>query len=125
MNGEITLGKVLASDKNNSKNSAGNKYYLKPLSTEGLGFLENRPYYKINQVSIPFGGGVKFALNDNVRLGFEVGMRKLFTNYLDDVSTTYAGKDLLFFPLSRNLFSKLYLIQIIASQVLCNDMYNH
>jgi opacity protein-like surface antigen len=78
-----------------TKDSLGNKYYLKPLSTEGQGFLENRPYYKINQVSIPFGGGVKFALNDNVRLGFEVGMRKLFTDYLDDVSTTYADKDLL------------------------------
>lgn len=78
-----------------TKDSIGNKYFLKPLSTEGQGFFEDRKYYSINQFSIPFGGGVKFALNDNVRLGFEVGMRKLFTDYLDDVSTNYVDRDLL------------------------------
>ncbi|MEO6329491.1 MAG: DUF6089 family protein [Ginsengibacter sp.] len=78
-----------------TKDSAGKKYYLKPLSTEGQGFLANRKYYNINQLSIPFGGGVKFALSDNVRLGVEVGMRKLFTDYLDDVSTTYVDRNLL------------------------------
>jgi hypothetical protein len=75
--------------------SLGNKYYLKPLSTEGEGFLPGKKYYSINQLAIPFGGGIKFALSDNLRLGVEVGMRKLFTDYLDDVSTTYVDENLL------------------------------
>ena len=29
-------------------------------------------------MSIPFGGGMKFAVNDNIRIGLEVG----FANYL-------------------------------------------
>ena len=78
-----------------TKDSLGNKYFLKPLSTEGEGFLPDKKYYKINQFAIPFGGGLKFALNDNVRLGFEIGMRKLFTDYLDDVSTNYVDENLL------------------------------
>lgn len=78
-----------------TKDSLGNKYFLKPLSTEGEGFVANKKPYNLTQLSIPFGGGVKFALSDNVRLGVEVGMRKLFTDYLDDVSTTYADQNLL------------------------------
>src|SRR6185503_11329879 len=38
---------------------------------------------------IPFGGGLKFAISENVRVGVEMGFRKLFTDYLDDVSKTY------------------------------------
>lgn len=75
--------------------SVGKKYFLKPLSTEGQGLIPGKEYYKINQFAIPFGGGVKFALSDNVRLGVEVGMRKLFTDYLDDVSTSYVDQALL------------------------------
>jgi hypothetical protein len=78
-----------------TKDTSGNKHFLKPLSTEGQGFIAGKEYYKINQFSIPFGGGVKFALNENVRLGIEVGMRKLFTDYLDDISTNYVDRDLL------------------------------
>jgi hypothetical protein len=75
--------------------SAGTKYFLKPLSTEGEGFLQGKKAYNLTQFSIPFGGGVKFALNDKVRLGIEVGLRKLFTDYLDDVSTNYVDQNLL------------------------------
>ena len=72
--------------------STGNKVYLKPLSTEGQGlsgYPESKPY-SLTQVALPFGGGVKYAINDNFRIGLEVGVRKLFTDYLDDVSTNYA-----------------------------------
>lgn len=71
--------------------SAGQKVYLKPLSTEGEGILgySARPY-NLTQLAIPFGGGVKFAISDGVQLGLEIGIRKLFTDYLDDVSTNYA-----------------------------------
>jgi hypothetical protein len=69
----------------------GNKVFLKPLSTEGEGLPQypDRKPYALTQIALPFGGGVKYAFNDNLRLGLELGMRKLFTDYLDDVSTTY------------------------------------
>jgi Domain of unknown function (DUF6089) len=74
-----------------------NKIFLQPLSTEGQGLsgYPNKPY-KLTQWAIPFGGGVKFAVNDNLRIGIEGGIRKLFTDYLDDVSTSFpAQADLL------------------------------
>jgi opacity protein-like surface antigen len=68
-----------------------NRVFLKPLSTEGqsLAAYPDRKPYSLTQMSIPFGGGVKFVVNDNLRVGLELGLRKLFTDYLDDVSTTY------------------------------------
>lgn len=69
----------------------GNKIFLKPLSTEGQGLAQypDRKEYKLNQFAIPFGGGIKFRVSDNVTLGYEFGIRKLFTDHLDDVSTRY------------------------------------
>lgn len=68
-----------------------NKVFLKPLSTEGQGIAgyPDRKEYKLTQFAIPFGGGVKFAITDNLRVGVELGIRKLFTDYLDDVSKNY------------------------------------
>ena len=70
---------------------SGKRTYLKPLSTEGQGLsgYPDRKLYSLNQLAIPFGGGIKFAVNDKLRIGVEVGIRKLFTDYLDDVSTNY------------------------------------
>ena len=70
---------------------AKNKVFLQPLSTEGQGIAgySTKPY-KFTQVAIPFGGGVKYAINDNLRVGLELGMRKLFTDHFDDVSGFYA-----------------------------------
>ena len=45
--------------------------------------------YALTQFAIPFGGGLKFAVTENLRFGIELGFRKLFTDYLDDVSTNY------------------------------------
>lgn len=70
----------------------GNKVFLKPLSTEGqgiAGYTNARPYSRA-QLALPFGAGIRFAVTDNVRVGLELGVRKLFTDYLDDVSTAYA-----------------------------------
>lgn len=78
-----------------TKDSTGTKYYLKPLSTEGEGFVDGVNNYNLTQFAIPFGAGVKFALTDNVRIGFEIGMRKLFTDYIDDLSTNYVDENLL------------------------------
>jgi opacity protein-like surface antigen len=72
----------------------GRKVYLQPLSTEGQGLLAypDRKPYKLTQISLPFGGGFRLAVSDNVRLGFEVGLRKTLTDYLDDVSDKYADQ---------------------------------
>lgn len=72
--------------------TSGAKTYLKPLSTEGEGFITGKKNYNLTQLAIPFGAGVKFALSDNVNVGLEVGYRKLFTDYLDDVSSAYVDE---------------------------------
>lgn len=77
--------------------SSGNKVFLAGLSTEGQGLPEypNRKVYKKTQFNIPLGGGVKFALSEDLYVGFEIGFRKLFTDYLDDLSTTYIDRNIL------------------------------
>ena len=74
--------------------SSGQRVYLKPLSTEGEGIpgYPDRKPYSLTQPAIPFGAGIKFVINDNFRIGAEVGLRKLFTDYLDDVSKTYVDQ---------------------------------
>jgi opacity protein-like surface antigen len=75
---------------------AGTFVALQPLGTEGQhspnagtqGYAD--PYSRI-QVAIPFGLGVKYKLDKNWDLGFEIGWRKTFTDYLDDVSGNYAA----------------------------------
>ena len=81
-----------------SYDSAGQKTLLAPLRTEGQGlpgFPDRKPY-KTLQLNIPAGVGIKYALSDDIHLGAEFGIRKLFTDYIDDVSTTYVDKDVLF-----------------------------
>jgi len=69
---------------------SGQKVYLQPLSTEGQGLPgSSLDPYKLTQFAIPFGGGIKLNVSDNIRLGFEMGIRRLFTDYLDDVSGFY------------------------------------
>lgn len=74
---------------------AGNQIFLQPLGTEGQGLPSNPEFksYSLTQLAIPFGGGIKYAISDKVHLGLEVGLRKLFTDYLDDVSTNYADEN--------------------------------
>ena len=69
---------------------------LQPLSTEGQGFVEypDRKPYKLNQINIPIGVGVKYDLNSTLNLRAEFVYRKLNTDYLDDVSTTYIDPSL-------------------------------
>ena len=67
----------------------GEKIFLRPLGTEGQGILPDRKQYSSMAISIPFGAGVKYALNDRTNIGFEILHRFTNTDYLDDVSTTY------------------------------------
>jgi Domain of unknown function (DUF6089) len=68
------------------------KTYLKPLSTEGEGLAEypNRKKYALIQPCIPAGLGWKIHYKEKFELTYELGFRVLFTDYLDDVSKTYA-----------------------------------
>jgi len=72
-----------------TKDRNGNTVFLAEQSTEGQGFYKNRKDYKLNEMAIPLGGGLQWALSPNKRLGLEIGLRKTTTDYLDDVSTTY------------------------------------
>jgi hypothetical protein len=40
------------------------------------------------QLAIPFGAGVKYVINPLWYLSLEFGMRKTFTDYIDDVSAS-------------------------------------
>jgi hypothetical protein len=74
-----------------AKDNNNEKVFLQPLGTEGQGLPEypSRTKYKRTQFCIPMGGGMTFVLNENLKLSGEIGLRKLFTDYLDDVSSTY------------------------------------
>lgn len=70
---------------------------LQPLCTEGQGssaYPDRRPY-TLTQLCFPFGVGVKFRLGKSFSLSAEYGFRKTWTDYLDDVSKTYVGSDVL------------------------------
>ena len=70
------------------------KILLRPLNTEGQGstLYPDRKPYSAMAISIPFGGGIKYAFNDRINIGFEVLYRFTNTDYLDDVSTTYVDQ---------------------------------
>jgi len=72
----------------------GRKVYLQPLSTEGEGLAQypNQKPYSLTQFAIPYGGGIKFKVSENIVLAYEIGFRKTFTDYLDDVSTNYVDQ---------------------------------
>lgn len=77
--------------------STGRRVFLRPLSTEGEGLAQypDRKPYPLTQLAIPFGGGVKFRVSDHIVLAYEIGLRKLFTDYLDDVSSSYVDQAIL------------------------------
>jgi len=70
---------------------AGQKYFLRPLGTEGQGnaLYPDRRAYGSMAYSIPLGAGLKYSLNERINIGFEIIHRVTGTDYLDDVSTTY------------------------------------
>jgi hypothetical protein len=46
---------------------------------------KNAPYSNV-QPAIPFGGGMKYVINPKWYVAFEVGIRKTFFDYLDNIS---------------------------------------
>ena len=74
----------------NPKGEFNDKWYnLQPLGTEGQGISPAREKYKRTQICIPFGIGGRYFFNRRWGVGFEFGLRKTFTDYIDDVSKTY------------------------------------
>lgn len=75
----------------------GDWIYLQPLGTEGQGLSEypnKRPYEKTT-FSFPMGAGLEININETVSVALELGWRWTLTDYLDDLSGTYADYDVL------------------------------
>lgn len=73
----------------------GTKYFLRPLGTEGQGsqaYPGLKPYSSM-AICLPVAFGFKYNVSPNVNMFAEVGYRFTNTDYLDDVSTVYAGED--------------------------------
>jgi hypothetical protein len=79
---------------NPQANYNGTLVDLATLGTEGQGtgsFPERRRYSRIAAV-LPFGLGFKWRFAERWSMQGEWGMRMTLTDYLDDVSTTYANQ---------------------------------
>jgi opacity protein-like surface antigen len=72
---------------------AGKWVNLYGLGTEGQNLSPTRTSYSRFQLAIPVGGGLKWAVDRRWLVGIEYGLRKTFTDYIDDVSTTYFPND--------------------------------
>jgi len=77
-----------------AENQFGEFVDLQELGTEGQGttLFPDRDKYSMIQYAIAMGGGFKIAVNPSFNIILEYGVRKTFTDYLDDVSTTYPGE---------------------------------
>jgi len=90
---------------------SGQKYFLRPLNTEGQGsalYPDRKPYGSM-AFCIPIGAGFKYCINENINVGFELVHRVTGTDYLDDVSTTYVDPSV-FPPLPDGSPSPAYLL---------------
>jgi len=70
----------------------GVKHVLRSLGTEGQTLGQE---YSSISAGLVLGGGFKFDINRTVSVNFDISTRFLFTDYLDDVSTVFADKNLL------------------------------
>ena len=65
---------------------------LRPLHTEGQGLAGGPKQYSNFSFSIPMGFAYRMIILKQWSVGVEVNYRKTFTDYIDDVSTTYYNK---------------------------------
>jgi hypothetical protein len=74
----------------------GEKYSLQPLKTEGVDYAKFQP--------VLVGGlGARFRMGPFFNLAIEGGLRKTFTDYLDDVSTVHLGPGAFADPIAQAL----------------------
>ncbi len=69
--------------------TSGKWVALQPLGTEGQGLPGGPAPYKRIGLCIPLSIGVNYALSREWSIGFEMGGRITFTDYIDDVSGNY------------------------------------
>ena len=67
----------------------GSWYETQPIGTEGQGTSLGDERYKTNIFAVPFGAGIKFNLFAIFGMSIEWGVRKTWTDYIDDVSGKY------------------------------------
>jgi hypothetical protein len=66
----------------------GEEVQLRRLGTEGQG-LNGKKRYSLLQPAVPLGFGIKIKSGRSMLVGVEVGFRKTWTDYLDDVKGEY------------------------------------
>ena len=72
-----------------SMTDAGEEVELRQLGTEGQGTsLSGKSAYSLNQIVLPLGVGAKLSLGKRAGLCLEAGIRKTFTDYIDDVGSS-------------------------------------
>jgi hypothetical protein len=82
---------------NNPKTLYNNEYVeLRPLQTEGVA-------YSPVTMLIPFGLGVGYRFTEFLNINLNLGYRYTFSDYLDDVSTTYTDPSNLTSDLAQQL----------------------
>lgn len=82
---------------NPQTNYNGDMIELQPLGTEGQGSsLTSKNNYSLTQICFPLGVGCKLSLGKKAALSLEIGLRKTFTDYIDDVgSGSYVDSEIL------------------------------
>ena len=78
-----------------TQRKSGEWVYLKPLCLEGQGFSEypDRKPYSLFQPVVIMGGALRIQITHRFYLKSEILHRISFTDYIDDVSTTYINPD--------------------------------
>lgn len=79
----------------------GTTYELALLNTEGQGMFPTRPDYSTVSFSIPVNLGFRYRLSPAFTIDAELGYRKAFTDYMDDISQTYIDPSLLSDPVAQ------------------------
>jgi hypothetical protein len=79
---------------NSTASYNGKTYGLSKLKTEGQGYSSDRPIYSQRVLDIPFGVDYRQYITKYCSYGIELLAHKSFTDYLDDLSTTYYDNDL-------------------------------
>lgn len=71
------------------KTATGEYVALRPLHTEGQGLPGGPKQYSSVSICIPVGLYYKAVINKQWSVGVEVAVRKTFTDYIDDVGSSY------------------------------------
>ncbi len=78
---------------NPKANFNGSWMALQPLGTEGQGLAGRPEKYKRYTLSFPIGLGVKYRIDKQLAISFELSLRYTLSDYIDDVSTSYYFSD--------------------------------